>query len=135
MIIKDLIYLFVIITLTMVFAVVFKEYKKETIKFIPTYIEVDSPINYDRLGDFVITHYTHTGNKTASGIYPKAKRTVACDTSIIPFGTVIYIDGQAYICEDTGRKIKGNRIDIFVDSKDEAIKKGVIKKEVFKIGK
>lgn len=83
------------------------------------------------LGEHILTFYTHTGNRTATGVYPKAGRTVAVDTNYIPHGTVLYIEGVGIrIAEDTGGKIKGNRLDVFVDTKEEAIKKGVRKAKV-----
>lgn len=70
---------------------------------------------------FEITHYTHTGNNTASGVYPVAGRTVACNS--LPFGTIVEINGHEYIVEDRGA-MAGNVIDVFVDSESEAIQKG-----------
>lgn len=70
---------------------------------------------------FEITHYTHTGNNTASGEYPVAGRTVACNS--LPLGTIVEINGQDFVVEDRGG-MGGNVIDIFVDSESEAIQKG-----------
>lgn len=70
---------------------------------------------------FEITHYTHTGNNTASGVYPVPGRTVACNS--LPFGTIVEINGHEYIVEDRGA-MAGNVIDVFVDSESEAIQKG-----------
>ena len=70
---------------------------------------------------FEITHYTHTGNNTASGVYPVAGRTVACNS--LPLGTVIDINGHEYVVEDRVG-LNGNIIDIFVDTEYEAIQKG-----------
>lgn len=70
---------------------------------------------------FEITHYTHTGNNTASGVYPVAGRTVACNS--LPFGTVVEINGHEYVVEDRVG-LGGNVIDIFVDTEHEAIQKG-----------
>jgi 3D (Asp-Asp-Asp) domain-containing protein len=70
---------------------------------------------------FEITHYTHTGNNTASGVYPVAGRTVACNS--LPIGTIVEINGQDFVVEDRGG-MGGNVIDIFVDSESEAIQKG-----------
>ncbi|TYQ14956.1 UNVERIFIED_CONTAM: 3D (Asp-Asp-Asp) domain-containing protein [Acetivibrio alkalicellulosi] len=58
---------------------------------------------------------------TASGAKAKKGRTVAVDTSIIPLRTELYIVfperyshmNGIYVAEDTGSKIKGNRVDIF----------------------
>ena len=65
------------------------------------------------------------GGNTASGTTPTAGRTIAVDTSVIPFGTKIIINGITYIAEDTGSLIEGNRIDIFFDSHEEALQFGV----------
>ena len=70
---------------------------------------------------FEITHYTHTGNNTASGVYPVAGRTVACNS--LPFGTIVEINGHEYVVEDRVG-LSGNIIDVFVDTEHEAIQKG-----------
>ena len=57
---------------------------------------------------------------TASGTTPVAGRTVAADTSIYPFGTKLMINGQIYTVEDVGGAIKGNHIDIYFNTHDEA---------------
>lgn len=68
-----------------------------------------------------ITHYTHTGNPTASGKYPVAGRT--CASNYFSLGTRLRINGDTYVVEDTGAMSK-NVVDVFVDSYDEAIQKG-----------
>lgn len=55
---------------------------------------------------------------------PKANYTVAVDPDVIPLGTSLYINGEYFLAEDTGGSIKGNRIDICVDSHEEALNKG-----------
>lgn len=66
---------------------------------------------------------TATGEKVFKGI-------VAVDPDIIPFGTKIEIkELGVFVAEDTGGKIKGNRIDIFFSSKREA--KNFGRKEVW----
>ena len=45
--------------------------------------------------DVELTHYTHTGNPTASGKMPQAGRTVAHST--LPLGTEVMIDNHLYI--------------------------------------
>lgn len=71
---------------------------------------------------------------TASGM--KAQRgVVAVDTSVIPFGTKLYIEGYGYaIAGDTGGAIKGNKVDVFVDSYNEAIQYGVKNVNVYILG-
>lgn len=67
---------------------------------------------------------------TSTGTVPKQGRTVAVDPKNIPYGTEIIIDGHTYIAEDCGGAIKGNKIDLFFDSHEEALKFGVQKKVV-----
>lgn len=62
---------------------------------------------------------------TSSGTTPEAGRTIATDTMIIPYGTIVEIFGHEYIAEDTGSSIIGNHIDIYVDDHDEALQLGL----------
>jgi len=68
------------------------------------------------------TGITATGKNAREGI-------IAVDPKIIPYGTKVEIKNLGeFVAEDCGGKIKGNRIDIFFDSKEEAKefgKKGV----------
>lgn len=70
------------------------------------------------------TAYTHTGNPTATGVMPTAGHTIAVDPRVIPLGTHVLINGVEYIAQDTGGLIKGNRIDIFMDSETECVNFG-----------
>ena len=63
------------------------------------------------------------GGNTATGTVPTAGRTVGVDPEVIPLGTTVYIDGQAYRAEDTGA-FTGNIIDIYMDSHEEALRFG-----------
>ena len=57
---------------------------------------------------------------------PDGISTIAVDPSIIPLGSKVYIPGYGLaIASDTGGLIKGNRIDLFLNSEDECIKWGV----------
>lgn len=94
--------------------------------------------DYQSLGEFVITHYcacekcTVDGDGiTATGTKAAAGRTIAVDPEVIAYGTTVIIDGKTYIAEDCGGAIKGNRIDIFMDSHEEALKAGVRTAEVY----
>ena len=96
------------------------------------------PLEQISLGEFAITHYCacsrccgKSDGVTATGTQATAGRTIAVDPKVIPLGTEVIIDGQAYIAEDTGGAIKGNKIDIFCDSHEEAINRGRITREVF----
>jgi 3D (Asp-Asp-Asp) domain-containing protein len=57
---------------------------------------------------------------TASGIKVEQNRTLACPPEY-PFGVKIHIDGMGtYTCEDRGGAIKGNKFDIYMETKAEA---------------
>lgn len=92
------------------------------------------------LGKFVITAYctcriccgVYSGrNRTASGTVPTTNRTIAVDTSVIPFGTKVVINGQVYVAEDRGGAIKGKRIDMFFYTHKEALRWGRKTVEVY----
>lgn len=58
-----------------------------------------------------------TDGITRSGIKAVEGITIAADWSVLPVGTVVYIEGIGErIVQDTGGAIKGNKIDIFVSS-------------------
>ena len=88
-------------------------------------VEVDG-MTY--LGTYSLTAYCSCVNCcgksdgiTASGTQATAGRTVACNS--LPIGTVISINGNQYVVEDTGG-MGGNVIDIFCDSHEEALNFG-----------
>ena len=61
---------------------------------------------------------------TASGTRATAGRTVAA-SSQFAFGTKLLINGNVYTVEDRGGAIKGNKIDIYMNSHAEALAWGV----------
>jgi 3D (Asp-Asp-Asp) domain-containing protein/septal ring factor EnvC (AmiA/AmiB activator) len=67
---------------------------------------------------------------TALGTIPKEWRTLAADPSVIPLGSIVYIPQFAdkpnfglFLVEDTGLVIKGNIIDVYVNSPRQALQK------------
>jgi 3D (Asp-Asp-Asp) domain-containing protein len=78
-----------------------------------------------RLGTFTVrayTQYRRPPSKTASGTHPTVGRTVAVDPRVIPLGSKIHIEGVGeWIAEDTGGKIKGKRLDLFLPSVEKCI--------------
>jgi 3D (Asp-Asp-Asp) domain-containing protein len=61
-----------------------------------------------------------TSNRTATGEEVR-EGIIAVDPGIIPLGTKVEIkDMGVFTAEDTGGKIKGNRVDIYFNSKEEA---------------
>lgn len=99
----------------------------------------DNDTAYISLGDFKLTAYCNcstccgqwAGGATASGAMPKSNHTIAADTSVIPFGTKVMINGVTYVVEDTGSAIKGNKIDIYMSNHQDALNFGVQYAEVF----
>lgn len=68
---------------------------------------------------------------TASGAVAKQGVTVAADTNVLPFGTVIVIGGHEYIVQDRGGGIKGNSIDVYFDNHEDAKVFGLFYQEIF----
>lgn len=68
-----------------------------------------------------------SGGPTASGVMPTPNRTVA--NGSLPFGTRVIIEGQEYVVEDRG--VDGNQFDIFVDSHQEALERGLYYADVY----
>ena len=72
-------------------------------------------------------HICNNGDasNTATMIAPTVGRTIAVDPKVIPYGARVTINGKAYIAEDTGGDIKGNRIDILFETHQEALEFGI----------
>jgi 3D (Asp-Asp-Asp) domain-containing protein len=68
---------------------------------------------------------TRTGTRAKVGV-------CAVDPEYIPLGTSLYIDGYGYCrAEDTGGKVKGYHIDVFLDKVSDAIKFGRSERKVW----
>ncbi len=95
---------------------------------------------WEAIGDFRITAYcggecccgawADENCTTASGAKAVEGVTVAADTSVLPFGTILRIDGKEYTVQDTGGAVKGNRLDMYFENHEDALKWGVKTKEV-----
>ena len=92
------------------------------------YISDEKP--YESLGNFEITYYCPcelccgwANMPTASGVMPTEGVTIAADP-MFAFDTELIIDGHTYVVEDRGGAIKGNKIDIFVQSHEYALSLG-----------
>lgn len=68
--------------------------------------------------------YTATGAKATQGV------TVAADPDVLPMGTEIELDGHTYTVQDTGGAIAGNRLDLYFDNHEDALRWGVQEKMV-----
>lgn len=61
------------------------------------------------------------GTRTASGTKVTEGRTIAVDPNVVPLGWWVYIEGIGFRrAEDTGGAIKGNKIDVYYDSLQQA---------------
>lgn len=115
-----------------------------------TCLEVEEEPTLVSLGEFKLTAYCscqkccgkwalnrpkdENGNEIVIGssgevLIPKVS--IAVDTSVIPHGSEIVINGNTYIAHDTGGAIKGNRIDVYHDNHQEAREFAVQYAEVF----
>ena len=89
--------------------------------------------NARSMGQFKLTFYCPcatcngaVGVPTASGTSLVEGRTIAVDSSVIPLGSRVYIEGYGlFIAEDTGSAIKNNKIDVLVSSHSRAYRLGV----------
>lgn len=82
-------------------------------------------IRYSDVRQMVASGYSYTGNNTASGV-PPHYGVMAVDTSVVPFGTKVYVEGYGYAtAQDRGGAIRGNRIDLFFESEREALSWGM----------
>lgn len=75
---------------------------------------------------------TASGEKVRRGI-------IAVDTSVIPMHSKVIIEGLGkwsgeYVAKDTGGAIVGNRIDIYVPTKQEAFELGRRKAKLYVVG-
>ena len=64
---------------------------------------------------------------TYIGTVPKVNYTIAVDPNVIPLGSRVYIPrfNKVFIAEDTGSKIKGNRIDIYMKDYNTCMQWGI----------
>lgn len=65
-----------------------------------------------------------TDGITSIGAKAEENRTVAADPNILPYGTEILCGMGEFVVEDCGGAIKGNRVDFFFDTHEEALKFG-----------
>ena len=104
--------------------------------FAPIYTAPPQPPKPEPL-KMIATAYSRSEEEgTADGITKSGTMVrpgvVAVDPEIIPLGTEIFIEGLGvFTAEDTGGAIKGNRLDIYFESRKEALEFGVQSVNVF----
>lgn len=94
---------------------------------------------YEYIGECTVTYYCSEAYEhvcgdgdglTATGI-PVTPGVVAVDPEVIPLGSTVIIDGQAYLAADTGGAVKSNHVDIAVATHQEALELGTRTAEVW----
>lgn len=115
-----------------------------SVSYSTDYLATDAiKANATALGNYKLTFYCPCercngalgASKTASGATPAEGRTIAVDSSIIPLGSRVYIEGYGtFIAEDTGSAIKNSKIDIFVSTHERAEELGVQYANVYLLG-
>lgn len=71
---------------------------------------------------------------TASGAIARQGVTVAADTDVLPFGTVILIGGDEFIVQDVGGGVNGKHIDIYFEDHQAALGFGVRYETIYRKG-
>ena len=70
-----------------------------------------------------------TDRITATGTHAIEGVTIAVDPAVIPYGSLVDIEGigtfVAAVAADTGGAIKGNKIDIYFERHEDALKFGI----------
>ena len=113
----------------------------ETLEPIPEPVDIICEENAPQmvsLGEYKITAYCpcakccgKSDGITATGMLARQGRTIAVDPQKIAYGDRVIINGHTYTAEDCGGAIKGNRIDVYFDSHEDALEFGVQYAEVF----
>ena len=100
-------------------------------------VTADELLGMTTLGSFTVTHYcpcAHCCGKsdgvTASGRQAIPYYTIAVDPSVIPLGTICYLDygdGVLHECraDDTGGAVRGNKLDLCVGDHQTAVQYGI----------
>ena len=70
--------------------------------------------------------YAYSGGGTTASGKKAAKGVIAVDPRVIKLGTKVYVPGYGYAtAADTGGMIKGNIIDVYMNTNSQCIKWGV----------
>lgn len=67
---------------------------------------------------------------TASGADPEIGVAIGVDPAVIPYGTIVLINGKEYVAQDTGN-YTGNHIDILCESEATAEQLGTYEIKVY----
>ena len=108
---------------------------EETISKMETVAEPEE--RWESLGKWKISHYCACrrcsgkwGHRTSSGATCEEGVTAAC--AILPAGTVVRIEGYGErIIQDTGAGVRGQHLDLFYESHQECLDRGIKYREVW----
>lgn len=81
------------------------------------------------LGRPVYTYGPNRGQAKTVGLTASGTRarpgTIAADTSLFPFGTILYVPGYGYgVVEDRGGAIRGRKLDVYFRTHQQALEWG-----------
>jgi 3D (Asp-Asp-Asp) domain-containing protein len=105
----------------------------------PTQVPTPTPTSKLKLlGSYRLTAYCPCykcsegyGTNTSTGVKATQGRTIAVDPRVIPYGSIVVINGHEYVAEDCGGAIKGKRIDVYFNDHKTASDFGVQYAEVY----
>ena len=100
----------------------------------------DTETSLEYIGQFKISHYCCEPYKHICGDGKGLTRTgipvhpglISVDPNVIPLGSTVVIDGAEYQAEDTGGMIKGHKIDMAVETHQEALEMGIYYADVYR---
>ncbi len=107
-----------------------KAAKAETENVLAQQVMMTDSVGFTYVGDFYLTaycceaypHICGGNGVTASGTAPTPERTIAADWGVLPAGTWVFIEGVGLRrVEDTGGAIKGQKIDVAIDTHANAL--------------
>lgn len=67
----------------------------------------------------------------STGEVLRSNYSIAVDPDVIPYGSIVVINGAEYKAQDTGGAITGSRIDVYFSSHEEALEFGVQTADIF----
>jgi len=77
------------------------------------------------------TAYCEPGGRTSTGKTPQVGM-IAVDPKVIPMHSRLYVEGYGFaVAEDVGGAIKGDKIDIYLDSEEACVRWGVKKVKIY----